>query len=235
MAIVVGVSFLYLPSPPAIAGGEVLIDLSTTLMRSTFKIEGSKSLGAAFIVGKPRPDIPGRAFYVLVTDAHVLRDIDEDEATLWLRQKEGDGYKKLEWKIPIRHLEKPLWTEHPEADVAVMYVRLPTTADIDFLPMAVLASDKELEEFEIHPGDRLFSLGFPIGAAANEAGFPILRNDNIASFPLLPTLTTKTFLLDFAVFGGNSGGPVYFEDVNRKYRSGIKLGQVLHLINGFGK
>jgi S1-C subfamily serine protease len=105
-----------------------------------------------------------------------------------------------------------------------MYVRLPTTADIDFLPMTVLASDKELEELEIHPGDRLFSLGFPLGVEANEAGFPILRSGNIASFPLLPTSKTKTFLFDFAVFGGNSGGPVYFEDVNRRYRSSIKLG-----------
>jgi hypothetical protein len=67
------------------ADSEMFTDLSTTLMRSTFKIAGSKKLGTAFIIGKPRPDIPGSAFYVLVTAAHVLRDIEEDEATLWLR------------------------------------------------------------------------------------------------------------------------------------------------------
>jgi hypothetical protein len=89
-----------------------------------------------------------------------------------------------------------------------------------------------LKDFEIRPGDRLFCLGFPLGAEANEAGFPILRSGNIASFPLLPTSKTKTFLFDFAVFGGNSGGPVYFEDTNRIYRGTTNLGESIHFIIG---
>jgi hypothetical protein len=50
-------------------------------------------------------------------------------------------------------------------------------------------------------------LGFPRGLAANPAGFPILRSGRVASYPLSPS-AFPTFLLDFTVFPGNSGGPV---------------------------
>jgi hypothetical protein len=52
----------------------------------------------------------------------------------------------------------PIWKEHPKADIAVMYVSLPKEADIQLLPMTLLATDKELEEYEIHPGDALSCL-----------------------------------------------------------------------------
>ena len=229
LAVVLGLFSIILSPPQSIADDEIAFELSTTLMRSTFKITGSKKFGTAFIVGKQIPDTLGQAFYVLVTAAHVLRDIEEDEATLWLRKKEGDNFSRLYWKVPIRQSKKPLWIEHPEADIAVMYVKLPKVADIEFLPLSFLATDKELKDYQIHPGDGLFCLGFPLGAEANEAGFPILRSGTIASFPLFPTSKTKTFLFDFAVFGGNSGGPVYFEDTNRSNRGAIKLGEVLHI------
>ncbi|MBV8682505.1 MAG: serine protease, partial [Caulobacteraceae bacterium] len=45
--------------------------------------------------------------------------------------------------------------------------------------------------------------------SANTAGFPILRAGRVASYPLGPSKAFPTFLLDFRVFPGNSGGPVY--------------------------
>ena len=90
----------------------------------------------------------------------------------------------------------------------------------------LLATDKVLEEFQVHPGDQLLVLGFPYGAEANEAGFPILRSGRIASYPLTPTRATKTFLLDFEVFQGNSGGPVLFYAENRVYSGTTHIGTV---------
>ena len=55
----------------------------------------------------------------------------------------------------------------------------------------------------------MMALGFPQGLSANEAGFPILRSGRVASYPLAPSAAFPTFLLDFRVFPGNSGGPVY--------------------------
>ena len=52
-------------------------------------------------------------------------------------------------------------------------------------------------------------LGYPRGFSANDAGFPILRAGRVASYPLTPPARYPTYLLDFSVFAGNSGGPVY--------------------------
>ncbi len=55
----------------------------------------------------------------------------------------------------------------------------------------------------------MLALGYPWGMSANTAGFPILRAGKVASYPIAPTREFPTFLLDFSVFPGNSGGPVF--------------------------
>lgn len=207
------------------------IDINTVLMRSTFKIAGQDSLGTGFVIGRP---VPGAdtLFFVLVTAAHVLRDIKEEQAVLFLRKKEGDKFIKLPYPIQIRKGSEQLWKEHPKADVAVMYVRLPKEADVQLLPISLLATNQELERFEIHPGDILSCLGYPFGAEANEAGFPILRSGQIASYPLTPTTGVQTFLFNFPVFGGNSGGPVYFVASNRTYGGSTRLGETIQFLAG---
>ncbi len=208
------------------------IDLNTILMRSTFKIAGKENLGTAFIIGKPVPGDSQKLYYVLVTAAHVLRGIKEDQAILFLRKKQGNEFIKMPSALTIRKEGVPLWKEHPKADIAVMYIKLLNEADIQLLPMSLLATDKELEKYEIHPGDALSCLGYPYGAEANEAGFPILRSGQIASYPLTPTSKVKTFLYDFRVFGGNSGGPVFFIDKNRSYGGTVYLGNTIQFFAG---
>jgi S1-C subfamily serine protease len=142
-----------------------------------------------------------------------------DTATLHLRRKvDADTWIRVLHPVPIRSNGQPLWKKHPAADIAVMYVSLPKDDSRPLLSTDVLADDKMLADFEIHPGDDLACLGYPFGQEANEAGFPVLRSGKIASYPLLPTSKTKTFLFDFRVFRGNSGGPVYFVASNRSYR-----------------
>jgi S1-C subfamily serine protease len=207
-------------------------DLNTILMRSTFKIAGKEKLGTVFIIGKPVPEDNKKSYYVLVTAAHVLKDIKEEQAILFLRKKQGDEFVKIRYPLTIRKKGVPVWKEHSNADVAVMYVRLPVGVDLPLLPMSLLATDKGLEEYEIHPGDSLSCLGYPYGAEANEAGFPILRSGQIASYPLTPTSNVKTFLYDFRVFGGNSGGPVFFIDKNRSYGGKAYIGTTIQFLAG---
>src|SRR5438128_2583170 len=116
------------------------MDINTTLMRSTFKIAGQNSLGTAFVIGRPVPGEDKKLFFVLVTAAHVLRDIIGEQAILFLRKKEDNKFVKLPYQIQIRKGNEQLWKEHPRADVAVMYVRLPKEADIQLLPMSLLVS-----------------------------------------------------------------------------------------------
>jgi len=57
-------------------------------------------------------------------------------------------------------------------------------------------------------------LGYPQGLSADSAGFPILRSGRVAS-PIVAPSSSPTFLLDFRVFPGNSGGPVFISEADR--------------------
>ncbi len=169
----------------------------------------------------------------MITAAHVLEGMRGEKATLYLREKVGGQYRKLPHTLTIRKDGKPLWTRHPTVDVGVMYVDLPVNCDIRLLDAGnFLIIENALREYEIHPGDDLLCLGYPFGIASNEAGFPVLRSGRIASFPITPAKDTKTFLLDFEIFGGNSGGPVYFSQTNRTYGGKTHLGQVQQFLMG---
>lgn len=189
-------------------------------------------MGTAFILGKPAPSDPKQSYFVMVTAAHVLHLMKGEQAVLYLRKKDGDTYSKASFPIRIRERESPLWKTHPSADVAVMYIALPKEADLRLVSTDLIATDEILRKFEIHPGDRLSCLGYPLGAEANEAGFPILRSGQIASYPLVPTKSVKAFLFDFNVFEGNSGGPVYFVESNRGYGGSIHIGGPVEFLVG---
>jgi len=213
-------------APVLASAAEPQLDVSTMIMRSTFKIQNEESLGTVFIMGEPSSDTPDTLYFVMLTAAHVLEAIKADVATLHLRKKDGEKFVRLPFPVRVRNKGIPLWTRHPDADVAAMRVRLPKDADVKLFSTNLLGTDKILEEFQVHPGDQLLVLGFPYGAEANEAGFPILRSGRIASYPLTPTRATKTFLLDFEVFQGNSGGPVLFYAENRVYGGTTHIGTV---------
>jgi hypothetical protein len=231
------------PPPPQTAATQKSDEneLNTILMQATFKVQSVPvpgqplTLGVVFIMGRPilnpPPDQPNAARFVLITAAHVLDEIPGDFGILNLRRRNNQGdWERLPTPMKIRVNGQPLWVKHPSADVAVMYVELPVS--IPLLSTDLLADDTTLERFGIHPGDTLQCLGFPFGLESNPAGFPVLRSGRIASYPLVPTAKTQTFLFDFNVFQGNSGGPVYMVDQNRVYYGNIHFGQTTQFIAG---
>jgi S1-C subfamily serine protease len=207
-------------------------------MECTFMVEGKNaqgqtSLGTGFVMGRPFANQTGKAEYVLITAAHVLSEMAGDTVTLHLRRKIGDNsYVHVPIPVPIRTNGNKLWTKNPDVDVAVMYIRIPNDIVLPLMSTDLLADDDMLSKFQIHPGDELECLGYPLGSASNDVGFPILRSGKIASYPLLPTAATKTFLFDFRVFKGNSGGPVYFVANDRVYQGMAHLGETIHFIIG---
>ncbi len=220
------------------------VEINTTLMNDTYRIEGPSgkpnevTYGTGFIMGIPYPSRPGKGLFVLITAAHVLEKISGEKAKIYLRRKISKGkFVKVPRELRIRKGNKPLWVRHPIADVAVMKVALPLfvskqTEKIPMLSINLLADDKTMEKFEIHPGDRLFCLGYPLGVEANQSGFPILRSGTIASYPLTPAKDIKSFLFDFEVFNGNSGGPVYFVEEGRSYGGNINIGEKIQFVVG---
>ena len=206
---------------------------SSSLMEATYKIECRNSLGTAFLLGHASRKENETAHYVLITAKHVLEDFKLDIAILNLRKRAGDVYERLPHEIRIRKDGKPLWVSHPEADVAALRVSIPQNANIRSIRListALLADDQILEKYELQPGDELMALGFPFGVESNEAGFPVLRSGRIASYPLVPTSKTKTFLLDFEVYKGNSGGPVFLYNKFRHYAGKPHAGNINFIV-----
>src|SRR5664280_1082019 len=95
----------------------VTYDINTVLMESTFLIYGPKkgvlntnSFGTAFLMGKPTHDDPTRLYYVLISAGHVFEEIDGEDATLTLREKQSDGnYVAKPWTIKLRDKNGPLY------------------------------------------------------------------------------------------------------------------------------
>src|SRR5690606_32598722 len=91
--------------------------------------------------------------------------------------------------------------------------------------------DDTFSSYNVAAGDEMMALGFPRGLAANQAGFPILRSGRVASFPIAPASILPTFLLDFTVFPGNSGRPVFMAQ-GRRQRPGVTQSQEVQFIAG---
>ena len=225
-AIAIAVTALYLLSTNRTLRAEErrALHFDEFMMEATFRIEAKDNQGTVFIMGRPLAEQPDKSRYVLVTAAHVLEDMTGDYASLILRQRANTG----EWKprptpLQIRSEGQPLWTKHPDADVAVMYIGRPPDTTVAALPMKLLATDEDLAKDEIRPGDELHCLGYPFGLESNPAGFPVLRSGKMASYPLLPTKDTKEFLFDFEVFAGNSGGPVYMVETGPRILGGAMV------------
>jgi S1-C subfamily serine protease len=114
-----------------------------------------------------------------------------------------------------------------------MYIAVPEKATVLVIPMHKLADDDLLTRYEIPPGDELNCLGYPFGTGSIQGDFPVLRSGKIALYLLLPSKEVKTFLLDFPVFPGNSGGPVYiFYAGERIMGNAIRIGTTFQFVMG---
>lgn len=211
-------------------------DLSVDLINATVQLEqplgdGTRTVGTGFLISAPTPD--GAPRVVLVTAGHVLDRMPTATARVGYRvQLQDGGWRYDPTPLTIRDgAEKPLWTRHPDRDVAAIVIAAPPEFARAAIPLAWLAQDDTFGRYGLGPGDEMMALGFPRGLSANQAGFPILRSGRVASYPLAPSAKFPTFLLDFSVFPGNSGGPVFMADGARR-RPGAAETQEVQFIAG---
>ena len=195
-------------------------DLSVDLIKATVQLEqplgdGTRTVGTAFLIDAPTPD--GKPRTVLVTAGHVFDRMPIASARIGYRVQTADGGWRYDpTPLTIRTDDKPMWTRHPDRDVAAIVIQAPPEFARAAIPLAWLAGDETFSQYALGPGDEMMALGFPRGLAANQAGFPILRSGRVASWPIGPSSAFPTFLLDFSVFPGNSGGPVFMAEGARR-------------------
>jgi hypothetical protein len=200
------------------------LDLNMALMRATFKLDqrqedGGSTAGTGWLVRLPGAGYGGGKDRVaLVTAAHVFDRMKGAEATIhWRRQDDSECWQYEPKPLTIRDANlAPKWHKHPNRDIAVMLITPPDQPRAHAIDFDLLADERLFQEYDVRPGDEILALGYPRGLSANGLGFPILRSGRVASYPLWPTKDFPTFYMDFAVFAGNSGGPVYMADRSRK-------------------
>ncbi len=192
----------------------MVMDLAVELIHATVQLEqplgdGTRTVGTGFLIATAGPD--GQPRTVLVTANHVLEKMPGANARVGYRIANPDGswtYSPQQLKIRDKDGHE-LWTHHPNSDVAAITIKAPPEFAKAALPLNYLAADDTFDKEQVTAGDEMMALGFPRGLSANSAGFPILRSGKVASYPVAPAKIFPTFLLDFSVFPGNSGGPVF--------------------------
>jgi hypothetical protein len=199
----------------------MVLDFSAQLMQATVQVEqrlpnGTHIIGTGFLIDDPTPD--GKPRIVLVTANHVFNRMLGAEAHIGYRVQGADGAWRFDPKpIVIRSgASNELWAHLPDRDVAAIVVKAPPAFAKAAIPLAWLAGGDTFAKYDIGPGDEMMVLGYPQGLSADAAGFPILRSGRVASMVAPPSAEASSFLLDFRVFPGNSGGPVFISDANRR-------------------
>jgi V8-like Glu-specific endopeptidase len=217
----------------------MVMDLSVELIHATVQLEqplgdGTRTVGTGFLISVPQPNgAPPRV--VLVTANHVLEKMPGANLRIGYRISNTDGsWSYSPQSLPIRDKAgHELWTHHPSRDVAAITLTAPAEFAKAAIPLEYLAQDDTFTKYDVETGDEMMALGFPRGLAANQAGFPILRSGRVASYPIAPAKIFPTFLLDFSVFPGNSGGPVYMsEQSHRRAGANGQSGQDVEFIAG---
>jgi len=195
------------------------LDLSTQLMQATVQVEqqlpdGRHTIGTGFLINDPTPD--GKPRTVLVTARHVFDRMPGAAANIGYRVQDKDGAWTFKPQaVRIRSADHEFFVHHPTRDVVAIAVKAPPEFAKAAIPVAWLAGEDTFTKYGVGPGDEMMVLGYPQGLSANAAGFPILRSGRVAS-PIEPDKVSPTFLLDFRVFPGNSGGPVFISQPDHR-------------------
>lgn len=163
---------------------------------------------------------------LLVTAAHVLAMLEENDLNLLLRRKIGDRVINFEHKLRVKGRSGIFYSRQLDLDLAVVVFDLPKNTSLALLSPEVFADEADFRNGRVDMGSKVVIPGFPYGESYAEAGFPIARSGMISSAPLSPVSIYKTFLVDFEVFEGYSGAPVLVE-TGRGYKiAGMTLEEV---------
>ena len=210
------------------------LDLSTQLMQATVQVEqqlpdGRHTIGTGFLISDPTPD--GKPRTVLVTARHVFDRMPGAAANIGFRvQGKDGGWTFKPQPVTIRSTGHEKFVHHPTRDVVAIAIEAPPEFARAAIPLAWLAGSDTFSKYGVGPGDEMMVLGYPQGLSANSAGFPILRSGRVAS-PIEADTVSPTFLLDFRVFPGNSGGPVFISQADHR-RPGADQSQDVQFIAG---
>ena len=229
------------------------IPLQKVILKSTVYIKNSfGNVGTGFLISKSVEE--NRKGLFLITNKHMLRKDGAGEYTksIDVRFYAIDQAKGVEWvRIPVL-LDDNQFANivfmHPKEEIDIVGILIsPIAAQMqDRISFMNLGEDtivtREISQKEyIDSGEDLVVLGYPAGIFSENNYLPLMKSGLLASSSsedLLLKLGNKEikgkiYLVEGALFGGNSGGPVLVkvrERIKREedgLRQTVQIGQYL--------
>jgi S1-C subfamily serine protease len=176
---------------------------------------GPAWIASGFFYGRRLGEVEGVGRYAvyLVTNKHVFGELEH--ALIRANPPPTDPNPARDFPLILRRDDEPIWFGHPEDDVDVAVVRINFDAlreagmDVFFFENDNTALTlAQMIDTEITEGDQLFVLGYPMGLVGEHRSVVIVRNGSVARIRDALAGTENSYLVDSAVFPGNSGGPV---------------------------
>ena len=200
-------------------------NLIEEVLQATFRIADREHSGTCFLIATKKVDAANPRRVILATAAHVMEQMAGNECELFLRAENEDHiFSRYPLTITVRNEGKPLWTRHPDIDIATIFADLPENVSAKPIPIDQLADEARVIDKTVRVGRETWIPCYPAKLEANEAGWPVLRKGSIASHPLIPVKSMKTMLVDYRAFGGDSGAPVAMIVNDQLYVVGVVLG-----------
>ena len=192
------------------------VNAAAQAVEATVRLHGPGGSGTAFVVAVPETDGKQRQ-HLLVSAAHTFENITSDHGTAVFRRAvaspagETGSWTRVDVSLRLRGDAGPLWTRHPDADVAVLPLVLPDGVTCEPFPLSSLATAADFDARRLTVGDRARVACFPAQTESHPAGWPVLRTGHLATPTLAPAADLQRFFVDYAHFAGDSGAAVVVE------------------------
>lgn len=177
-----------------------------------------KWIGTGFLYGAlvKNSDPANKSYHVfLVTNRHVL----EGHASIWIKFNPASGSGSQDFEASLRAKNgRDTWIRHPDTavDLGAIFINASFLQSKN-MRFSYFRDDEhafsvaELKSEGVTEGDGVYVLGYPMGLVDARWQAAICRVGCIARIQDVITAGTGEFLIDAAVFPGNSGGPVILQ------------------------
>jgi len=170
--------------------------------------EGIAAGGTGFLAIVPSEENPGYGYVYAITNRHVI-DAPFCSPVVRINTLQGD--------TEIREYKQEDWIPHPDGDdIAAVQIKdiQPERLKLWAIPLREFANEDKLAEFEIGPGDEVFTVGRFITHSGLQRNLPSVRFGNISMMPEEEIADhrghkQKLYLVEVRSLRGSSGSPVF--------------------------
>ena len=202
--------------------------LHPVMLESTVVVETENGMGTGFIILRKRQMLdsreeekwmrkhrgipPGWRLW-FVTCAHVVEKEKGGIVRITRNARNPDeGKTELLYPKDLWHTAKGWNGERYEYDVAVAPAPIKhkewERAEIGCIPSSMHLNRQKMADNGIENGDEVYVLGHPLGIGNQERNWPVVRQGIIAECKQYKSEEGGAILVDGAIWGGASGGPV---------------------------